>query len=36
MSFRPFREWVHGAREPVVRDDGVPAESSVVEPLPLA
>ena len=35
MSFRPFREWVHGVGEPVIRDDGVPAERSVVEPLPL-
>jgi murein DD-endopeptidase MepM/ murein hydrolase activator NlpD len=35
MSFRPFREWVRGAGEPVIRDDGVPEERSVVEPLPL-
>ena len=35
VSFRPFREWVRGAREPVVRDEGLPAERSVVEPLPL-
>ena len=27
MSFRPFREWVRGAREPVVRDEGVPEPS---------
>jgi hypothetical protein len=33
MTFRPFREWPRRAAEPVVRDSGIPAEGSVVEPL---
>jgi hypothetical protein len=35
ISFRPFREWVRGATAPTIRDEGLPAERSVVEPLPL-
>lgn len=35
ISFRPFREWVRGSSEPVLRQSGVPAEGSVVEALPL-
>jgi hypothetical protein len=34
ISFRRFREWPRGAREPRLRELGVPAEGSVVEPWP--
>ncbi len=33
MSFRPFREWPRGAREPALRESGLPVEGSVVEGL---
>jgi hypothetical protein len=35
IAFRSFREWRRGDREPVVQELGLPAERSVVEPLPL-
>jgi murein DD-endopeptidase MepM/ murein hydrolase activator NlpD len=33
MQFRHYREWPRGAKEPLVRDIGVPAEGAVIEPL---
>lgn len=33
MTFRSFREWPHGAKQPLVRQNGLPRESAVVEPL---
>lgn len=33
MSFRNFREWRRGVKQPVVRDSGMPGEESMVEPL---
>ncbi|WP_091602824.1 M23 family metallopeptidase [Micromonospora mirobrigensis] len=35
MAFRSYREWPRGAREPQVRQAGIPAEEAVVEPLPV-
>jgi Peptidase family M23 len=34
IAFRRFREWPRGAKQSHVREFGVPAEGSVVEPLP--
>jgi murein DD-endopeptidase MepM/ murein hydrolase activator NlpD len=34
MAFRRFREWPRGARPPLIREAGLPAEGAVVEPLP--
>jgi hypothetical protein len=34
MVFRRFREWTRGSKQPQVRESGIPAEGSVVEPLP--
>ncbi len=33
MTFRRFREWPRGARQPRVRESGLPEEDAVVEPL---
>lgn len=33
ISFRDFREWRRGARDPDLRAEGVPAEGAVVEPV---
>ena len=33
IAFRPFREWPRGSRTSTVRQSGLPAEGSVVEPL---
>ena len=35
LAFRRFREWPRGASRFEVRDSGLPAESAVVEPLPV-
>lgn len=32
MVFRDFREWPRGARQPLMRNSGVPGEGAVVEP----
>jgi murein DD-endopeptidase MepM/ murein hydrolase activator NlpD len=31
LAFRDFLEWPRGAREPLVRDTGIPGEGAVVE-----
>lgn len=36
MAFRRFREWPRGAKQPRIREQGLPAESAVVEPLPVS
>ena len=33
MTFRRFREWPRGAKQPQVKESGLPAEGAVVEPL---
>jgi hypothetical protein len=32
MAFRQFREWSRGAKQPQVKESGLPAEGAVVEP----
>ncbi|WP_315897892.1 hypothetical protein [Isoptericola variabilis] len=32
ITWRRYREWAHGVREPGEHDAGVPGERSVVEP----
>ncbi|WP_448611314.1 M23 family metallopeptidase [Geodermatophilus sp. URMC 60] len=36
MTFRHFREWPAGGRQPRVRERGMPGEGAVVEPVPAA
>jgi murein DD-endopeptidase MepM/ murein hydrolase activator NlpD len=33
MAFRRFREWPRGAKDPQIRESGIPGEGAVVEPL---
>jgi murein DD-endopeptidase MepM/ murein hydrolase activator NlpD len=34
MAFRRFREWPRGAKQPQIRELGLPGEGAIVEPMP--